>query len=487
MKINIRYFLIIVLFTFSACDDWLELEPEDELVQEEYWQTREDVQAVLMSAYQQFALMDDQLFIFGELRADMISPRSPTTSQLLIMQGNLEPDNVLAKWDQFYKVINFCNYVLEFAPLAFERDETFVEYQLRGFEAEALFLRGLAYFYLVRIYGDVPLVLSSSKTDGQNFFIPKSSGNEILERIKEDLRQARLISTDEYGDLENNKGRAGKDAINALLADISLWQFEYQDCIDYCNAISEEEYILLSGSQWFTLFYPGNSLESIFELQFNDNLGQPNRIYDFTYNNFRVEASEFTQEILDPQLSKEVWRSSSYTNISLNNKRIWKYAGIQADMESVRPGSELRSANWIVYRYADIMLMKAEALNQLGFFQEAIELVNELRTRAFMETVSPSMNRRTIEDIILRERAKEFAFEGKRWFDLLRMGRRNDFERKEELIERMILNVPATQKLVLSSKLNDPNGWYFPIYIDELEANNQLEQNPYYSSFIIEN
>lgn len=487
MKKNIRYFLIISLVIFSACEDWLELEPQDELVQEEYWQTREDVQAVLMSAYQQFALMDDQLFVFGELRGDMVSPRSPTTSQLLIMQGNLEPDNILTRWDDFYKVINFCNYVLEFAPLAFERDETFVEYQLRGFEAEALFLRGLAYFYLVRIYGEVPLVLSSSKTDGQNFFVPKSPENEILEIIKEDLQRARLISTDEFGDLANNKGRAGKDAINALLADISLWQYEYQDCIDYCNAISEEDYLLLSGSQWFTLFYPGNSLESIFEFQFSNNLGQPNRIYDLTYNDRRIEASEFAQEILDPQLSKEVWRSSSYTNISLTNKRIWKYAGAQADMESVRPGSELRSANWIVYRYADIMLMKAEALNQLGSHQEALNLVNELRTRAYVETVSPSLNTRSIADIILRERAKEFAFEGKRWFDLLRMGRRNNYERKEDLIERMILNVPATQKLVLSSKLNDPNGWYFPIYVDELEANKNLEQNPYYSSFIIDN
>ena len=479
-SILIPVFLLLILL-FQGCDDYLDLQPIDELVQEEYWQTREDVSAVLMSAYQQLAMMDEQLFVFGELRGDMISQGTPTTPQLLIMQGNLEPDNTLTRWGDFYKVINYCNYVLEFAPLAFERDPTFTEYQLKGFESEALFLRSLSYFYLVRIFGEVPLVLNSSKTDGQDFFIAKSSEQIVLDKIKEDLKIARLTATDEYGTIENNKGRARKDAMNALLAEISLWQYEYQECIDYCNAIPEDKYVLLHGSQWFTLFNPGNSLESIFELQYSNSLDQPNRIYDFTYQVRRVVASEYAQEILDPQISLEPWRSASFTYNNLTNKRIWKYAGF--NLTSVRPAASLRSCNWIIYRYTDVILMKAEAMNNLGLYQDAVGLINLIRTRAAVENINPPLNTRSIENAIMLERAKEFAFEGKRWFDLLRMGRRNNYERKQELISRMILNVPATQKLVLSSKLNDPNGWFFPIHVNELEANTNLTQNPYYSSF----
>ena len=85
------------------------------------------------------------------------------------------------------------------------------------------------------------------------------------------------------------------------------------------------------------------------------------------------------------------------------------------------------------------------------------------------------------EDYILDERALELAFEGKRWFDLLRMGRRNDYNRKDKLIEIMVRNVPSTQKRILATKLTNPMGWYLPIFDKELERNKNLVQNPYYN------
>jgi starch-binding outer membrane protein, SusD/RagB family len=125
--------------------------------------------------------------------------------------------------------------------------------------------------------------------------------------------------------------------------------------------------------------------------------------------------------------------------------------------------------------------MKAEALSQLGQFDEALEIINSIRARALMPAVSVGHSADEFEQAILRERAKELAFEGKRWFDLLRMGRRNNYANKNALIEILIENVPATQKLVLASKLADPNGWYYPVFSREIENNNNLEQNPFYT------
>lgn len=128
--------------------------------------------------------------------------------------------------------------------------------------------------------------------------------------------------------------------------------------------------------------------------------------------------------------------------------------------------------------------MKAEALSQLGQYDDALEIINDLRIRAFVDPYSSVQETpQAFEDLIMEERAKELSYEGKRWFDLLRMGRRNSYERKDKLIEIIIENVPATQKRVLASKLSDPYGWYLPIYDNEIENNLNLVQNPYYQIY----
>ena len=129
---------------------------------------------------------------------------------------------------------------------------------------------------------------------------------------------------------------------------------------------------------------------------------------------------------------------------------------------------------------ADIMLMKAEALSQLERYNEALRIINRIRERANVPAISLANNRVAFEDAILEERALELAYEGKRWFDLLRMGRRNDFGRKGKLIEIIVSNVPSTQKRILAAKLTNPSGWYLPVYDKEIERNRNLEQNPFY-------
>jgi len=467
----------------TGCNDWLELVPPDGLVRDEYWKSKEDVHATLMGAYQQLARLDEKLFMYGELRGDLIVRDENTPqNERNIMEGNIFPNNSLCKWMQFYQVINYCNNVLKYAPIVFESDPTFSEYQRSGYEAEALFLRSLSYFYLVRTFREVPLILEASESDAVDFYKPVSPADEVLGAIRSDLLQARLQVTGDYGSLEKNKGRVSRAAILSLLADIALWNFEYQECIEYVEEVEEMGFELIPALRWFEIFYPGNSAEGIFELQFDATRDQHNSLYEKTYFQRNYLASLTAVELLDKSISRELYRGDGSINPS--TLKIWKYAGASGDGgRTLRSGIEASSGNWVVYRMADLLLMKAEALSQSERYEDALQVLNHIRESRGMEGLEVSASPEAFEDVILEERARELAFEGKRWFDLLRMGRRNDYQRKNKLIEIVIEKVPSNQKLVLAAKLTNPWGWYLPIEDKEIERNNKLKQNPYYAGY----
>jgi starch-binding outer membrane protein, SusD/RagB family len=474
----------VILALLNGCGEWLDTLPPDGLVFDEYWQNKEDVESVLMGAYGQFANMDEQLFIYGELRADLIqADNNLPENQRQILRGDVFPENSVCDWSGFYTVINYCNNVIKYAPEVQKTDITFTEFAMHGYISEARTLRALAYFYLVRLFRDVPLVLEPSDNDDVDFFPEKTPGENILTFIKEDLKEARLKLTGDYGNTRENKGRITQAAADALLADICLWNFEYEEALTYLdNIVNSGKYFLQPSVRWFELFNPGNSLEGILEFQFNTTLGQTNVLYNRTWVQNRYVASEFALSILDPVLSKENIRGRGSVSREATGYKVWKYCGALGDQSSVRPGSVSADANFIVYRYADILLMKAEALSQLERYGEALEIINTIRARALMSTINVGSSAAEFETAILLERAKELAFEGKRWYDLLRMGRRNNFANKSKLIEILIENAPSTQKLILSTKLSDPSGWYYPIYSREIENNANLVQNPYYEN-----
>lgn len=487
MKQRIKYIVLILLLAAQfGCNNFLELLPPSGLTREEFWKTKEDVEAVLMGAYGAFAQLDNLMFIHGEARGDMVTNDINLDWNIQnLMNSNIYSDNWLANWESFYKVINYCNDIIKNAPEVQKADETFTEYQMKGLMSEAYFLRSLAYFYLVRIFSDVPLILDPSESDNTNFYVPKTEGNLVLEQIKADLIEARKYMTDNFLSTNQIKGRASKDACNALLADISLWQFDYESAVQYCTEIElNKKVVLMPGARWFEIFYPGNSLEGIFEFQYNDNLSQKNQLYGLTFtDNRNFDPSTSAIEYFARIYASELFRGEdlSIKKNSENDYIIWKYVGMAPDGRTVRPSYIQNSAHWIVYRFADVLLMKAEALSQLGRYTEALDIINEIRDRAGVTPLALANSATAFEDAILEERALELAFEGKRWFDLVRMGRRNNYERKEQLIQIIIRNVPSTQKKILASKLTNPLGWYMPIYKGELERNKNLVQNPYYN------
>jgi len=340
-----------------------------------------------MGAYETFAAMDRTLFVLGEIRADMVSGDSnQPQNEELISESNIYPDNNLCNWQEFYAIINHCNEVIKNAPKVLEIDKTFSEFQMQGFVSEAYFLRSLSYFYLVRLYKEVPLVLEPSESDDVDFFIQKSTEDEVLNQITADLELNRAYAPNGgFPSIEENKGRASKAAFDALLADIALWRYDYNAVISNVEKIENSElYLLLPGGRWFKIFYPGNTLEGIFEFQFDGDKDQRNSLYGLTnYNSNQYDPSPKALELFSFDFATELVRgeNASIRKYGEGNYIIWKYVGQSPDGRTFRSGNNRYSGNWIVYRYADVLLMKAEALSQMGNFSEALEIINRIRTR----------------------------------------------------------------------------------------------------------
>ena len=170
-------------------------------------------------------------------------------------------------------------------------------------------------------------------------------------------------------------------------------------------------------------------------------------------------------------------------SVRTSDNGVFKYLGIN-NTNQIRP-FDASYAHWFVYRYADILLMKAEALNQLGGRgTEALALVNQIRNRARAlaqtNTNPDPTDQIALGDYILQERAREFAFEGKRWYDVLRNAKRNNYARFDLLVSMLTKSVPPNRLQSAINKYRDYNSHYFPIYFYEIQVNPNLVQNPFY-------
>jgi len=497
---------LILLFVAGSCSDWLQVEPESELTREEFWQTGNDVQAVVAGTYKELAGCVERLFKWGELRGDLIVPgQNISSDDRKIMDGFIYPENDLNRWNKLYRTINFANTVLKFSRTVVERDQTFTENESKAFEAEALFLRSLCYFYLVRIFRDVPLVLEASENDAQDYYPAVASEQEIFLQIIDDLNIAVVNLPTSYEKTVYSKGRATKSAAYALMADIYLYFEKYQACISACDqVIGSGLYGLIDGEDWFMNFFPGNSNESIIEVQFDRDLNQNNLLYQMmapamggSYPDGNDEFRVSPYFVIDFERFLSDRRSGNRTYLAFSGGGwyvfettyiLWKYVGTEGNTAGAssgnatgyRMGNKEGDAHWIIYRYPDVLLMKAEALVEMNEFAPAIDLLNLVRTRALLEPVTGITNKFTLEDYILEERAKEFCGEGKRWFDLIRMGRRNNNERINRFIEILSANKSYEEAEIIRSKYSNPDSWYLPIHQDEIDQNNKLVQNPYY-------
>jgi hypothetical protein len=496
--ITIKITFAILLVSGVSCKKWLDLQPHDGITGAAYWKTKEQVQASVNGAYASLLgspngsrSLAELLFLWGELRGDMLATTTFTLNEELdIMNVNILPTNSITNWRTVYQTINYCNTVIDFAPQVIGKDQTFTQDALNKSIAEVKGLRALMYFYLVRSFGDVPLKIKSTSSDQDIEQIPKTSKDSVLIQIIQDLNEAETNAATTYGDRASDKGRITKYTINAIQADVYLWMEKYPECITACNKIiSSSQFGLIDGTvanTWFnTLYVNGNSNESIFEFQFDNQrqntfyplLGSPSRRL---IANPLVLTDVFSVDFVNP-LNIDI-RGDGASARSTDNM-IWKYSGLSNDNRAQRASTQY-SAHWFVYRFADILLMKAEAGNQLGNGQDALDLVTRVRNRAGALAVTNTnpnpADKDAVADFILAERSREFAFEGKRWYDLLRNAKRSDYRRLSILLQMVANTVPPDRQQSAIAKFMDKNSHYFPIYYYELQTDKQLVQNPFY-------
>lgn len=377
-------------------------------------------------------------------------------------------------WKGSYQGINRANQALEYIPQLDQADAALRE-RLMG---EVKFLRAFLYFNLVRGWGGVPIVdhvPSPSVEEDRTMLLTRKSAEEVYAFIIKDLEEAASVLPPKAAYSGNNVGRATKGAANALLAKVYLYQKNWQKALDYANLVVG--YDLTPNFADIYKVSGENNQESIFEIQGKGGPGEPG-IQQYSQTQGARGAGGWgwgfgtpSQNLVDAfnDAGDTVRRDATiiFRNSTLYDGRVvpstvenpyYNYKAYSSNFT----GSDDSDANIRYLRYAEVLLIKAEALNELGQTALAAKELNKVRLRANLgeTTASSSTAMRTA---IWKERRLELALEHDRWFDLIRTGQAQSAmaaDDKTFIVGRHEL-FPIPQPFIDESKgLSQPNPGY---------------------------
>ncbi len=486
-----KYLLIaLLLASTTACNKWLDLQPQDGITKAEFWKTKEDVKAALYGIYSSLndGGVEERLFLWGELRGDMVVPTTNATDDdRLVKNMNILSTNDLSNWAPVYKAINNCNLLIDFAGDAKASDPTFTNELYNTYIGEALTVRSLLYFYLVRTFRDIPLKLKGAYKDTDIQSTPQSTPEQVIQQIISDLIKAQEFVPDYHEapasgtggavSLETavNKGRITKPAVTALLADVYLWNEEYAKAAAEADKILSTARYRLLGQAGLSI-YEGSTRETIFEISHKESI--PSVMYALVLDARKQFAAD------NVYINSNIFMPNLEGDVNLRDSRSEGTQYIVGGAISKYGIENPTYYNFQVYRISDVMLIKAEAVNELGRGAEALEILNTLREeRGALAATAREVNETDLEGIasyIIEERARELAFEGKRWFDLLRLAKRNSYSNLNILVELVSKNADDALKQSAINKIGDINSHYLPISENELFRDPALKQNPFY-------
>jgi starch-binding outer membrane protein, SusD/RagB family len=521
MKKILYLFAASCLITSSGCDKKIELTNPNLLTTADFWKTREQAYAGSTAIYNALIVDGSYMRSFPGLtdsRGDDFTGDSPWLDLVLTGQFIIPSTSapVFWIWREFYLVINRANQVIanvsKYDPAVLPTDE---KNRILG---QAYFLRGLAYYNLATTFKIVP-VITAPITEAEKYFVPTATEDVLWNQIFSDFAAAEANLPISYANVtgldKGEKGRATKGAAAGMLGKSYLYRK------DYAKAATQFEKFFGSGplAGVYSLMpdyrdnfkdVNENNAESLFEIQFTPGsgtdmnwccdpsaswkqvqtisitYGQEGKGFSdylptrWIYNEYKVEKT--TANKTDPRLLTTIASYEPADNSVLSYGGPWtnpqtaiyprKYTndGVgNGKPDEFTPFGE-SGINYRVIRYADILLMYAEVLNELNRTPEAYPFIQQVRSRASLPNLAitkPNMTQAQMRDQLAHERALEFAIEGQRINDLIRWGWFSNPTRLAELKSH-------------DGDFNfyTPGNEYLPIPQQELDVNKNLLPNP---------
>lgn len=442
-KIYITLFAVSALFFTGCANDFLDVNPTETISvnDKELFNNDDGATSFVTSIYSKF--LDWNMSSFGWIGLASItsddadkgsSPGDTGTDKDVLdaLTYNASNPSVESNFIANYDGINRCNQALNILP-QLDKADADLRTRLMG---EAKFLRAYMYFTLVKCYGGVPIIdhLSSIplSTEDKAMQLTRRTAAEVYAFIEKDLTDAIAVLPNKTEYAASEKARASKGAAYALLAKVSLYQKNWQKVVDNCNLVTGYG-ISPSYAKMFRL-EGENDGESIFEI--NGNAAVPTRGIQGYSNTqgargaggwgwgFNVPSQSLLNAYEAGDLRKEA--TIIFRNSTLYDGRIIP-ATVENPMYNFKAYSSAFTDAWETdanikcLRYGEVILMKAEALNELNRTSEAIPLLNQIRLRAGLGD-TPAVSQDDVRKAIWKERRVELAFEFDRFFDLVRTG-----------------------------------------------------------------
>ncbi|MGY0407927.1 MAG: RagB/SusD family nutrient uptake outer membrane protein [Polaribacter sp.] len=486
---KILIIILLVVFSFTSCNGELDLTPISTPSLADFFKNAADVEAAVNGAYdalQQQGQYGESYNFLMEVRSDNSEESSGTNSGGIFKNidiFDLKPSNAILRntWRDAYNGILRCNTVLERIDGIDDMDAATKTIR----KGEVLFIRALTYFNLVRIFGDVPLITAETKDPFEAFGKGRDATNLIYTQIISDLTTAAA----DLPSSQNIVGKATSGATNALLGKVQLTLGNYKEAIAALENVTGYSLVV----NYADLFGESNenNKESIFEIQYTSGKGSTYKANGLgsglgegsSYATLFAPIGGSSIVINGSTLgsnrpTKDLWNSYNPTDLR-RDVNIGQF-GVDnvlypKKIVGAAAGNLDSGINAIVLRYADVLLMHAEALNELGYAADgqAFDLLNQIRTRAGLTNLTSVTvtNQAEFRLAIEKERRWEFAFENHRWFDLLRTGRALTVMQNHTT---ETANNPISLSFVKSHQL------LYPIPQSQINANTGLIQNSGY-------
>ena len=479
---NLYIFLTCGALLSSCKDSFLDLKPISSATSDNFYQNADDIKNAVSGAYAslQAGGISTNNYVFGEIRSDNTVPvaSGSVTDQDEFDRFYIRTTNpfINDRWNNGYRSISRCNAILDRIG-----NITMDESLKNRYIAEVKFIRALVYFELVRTYGDVPLILKEITDPDEGYNYGRSPKTEVYTQIENDLTDAEATLPITYSGAD--QGRASKGASKALLGKVYLTQKKYsQAAAKLKEVIDLGVYGLLPNYADVFDSNNENNRENVFDIQFRSGgvgEGSPwpnafapensgNAIIPFGGGGNNQPSTDLINSYELNDKRKEFSLATSYVNasgVTIPYNFVRKYRDVPAT-------SGDNDNNIPIIRYADVILMYAEALNEIGYQPagEAFTYLNQVRNRAGLGIVTAVEvpNQQAFRLAMEQERRVEFAFEGHRWFDLVRT-------------DRAIPVMNSKKDQLRLVKTLTENDLVFPIPQSQIDINkDKIQQNPGY-------